>query len=203
MPDFNLFGPGAQYDLGGFGGEGPLLGNVESLFDGGGDAGTDWVADALGQFVDSGDARPSVYQSAQAGPDFAVNAGGPSGVSISLGTSPAIGKNGGRPMGDRAKLLATASANAGMRITTKKLRRLLKDIGIDALIALTKLSAQYILWLLETAPRRGGRGMFLRTAVKKVRQGQRVAHTLAKYARRAGIHQHRAAPAPFKRKARR
>jgi hypothetical protein len=95
----------------------------------------------------------------------------------------------------RSSLLRQASANAGFRITWKKLLYLLLHFGIEVVKRLTQLDESSILWLYTTRPHRGRRGPHLRTIAKRARQVQGYRHAIARIVRVLGGVRHSRAPA--------
>ncbi len=92
----------------------------------------------------------------------------------------------------RSQLLRAASANAGFRITWKKLLYILLSFGIEVAKRFTGLDEGAILWLYTTRPHRGRRGPHLRTIAKRARQVQGYRHSIARIARVLGAVRHHA-----------
>lgn len=188
------------------GGGAPSLENTGAVgaFENGADDESSWIQEAIeaaggvGAIVGAGVAlagggggKPRPASAALIPTDFRIGAEykAPNlgmGPSISLpfrGTrAPTTGTG-----GMRAALLNEASMNAGMKLTTKAIIHLLRKFGIPAVIALTKLTAEHLLWLWQSRKKRGSRGPYLRTVVKRVRQANRYRDMLARYSRKAGI----------------
>lgn len=138
------------------------------------------------------------------------SAGGPNGVRMgagvdNLGVTPVVRARSQGGGGARSQLLAAASMASGVRLTAPALIALVRKWGIPAVMAFTKLTAEALLYLWATKSKRGKRGPFLKTVVKRIRRADGYRNMLAKYARKAGIGRGRAhsnQPKQFRRKRR-
>jgi hypothetical protein len=106
----------------------------------------------------------------------------------------------------RKQLMQQASASVGYRLSFRKLYWLLTHAPIEWVAKATGLDASSLLFLLMSRPKRGKRGHFLRTVIKRIRSGRRYEGMLAKYgrhvARRAPPRGARRGPPPRRRASR-
>ena len=148
-------------------------------------------------------------------PGTSLSIGGPYGLNYSSGgggsavSDPAaagcVMSYSAQVAAQRRVILQAASLNAGMRLTLKRILRLLFTFGLQFVLDLTKLQGADVAFLLTTKPHRGRRGVFLKTVAKRARQVQGYRHRIARIAQVLGAVRHSRAPAgrTFRRRARR
>jgi len=141
-----------------------------------------------------------------AGPNLGTWPRDPGGPMPSVGL---VGRGGGAMNAARAQasarrgaILAAIAARLGRRVALHAVAALVGKWGLPATSAALGVGAEDLLFLIaqyaSSKGHRGRRGPHLHTVVKRIKRGDRYRHMLQKWARKAGVHGHRAAaPSPF------
>lgn len=97
-------------------------------------------------------------------------------------------------------IIATISAHIGKHVTLRASIQYIRKWGMPSAATAFGVGADDLMFLTayQTMKQtsRGRRGPHLHTVVKRIKAGERYRHMLSRWARKAGIHHHRAASAP-------